>query len=237
MQVGFAFIAAYRFALDVPSLRRFIAIYQRLFISPAPGSERRLGSTRSSSGGRLSRRHADTPNSAPVRGCEGLGQNYAQEQSGFSGFGRPNPEQQPSTPAHSALGTLSSRVMEDGPKHSPPLPERAGGAGAAFPESWRRFNLGPNCETASGGGRSVVLEPCTKEFPHAMNRYINVMYYLCNLILIYTIVGDCSVIQNKYISSLAPSVFNLGVPLSPRSPHKSWHCGTALPICVGCNNS
>jgi len=25
--------------------------------------------------------------------------------------------------------------------------------------------------------------------------------------------------------------------VSPRSPHKSWHSGTALPICVGCNNS
>lgn len=33
MQVGFAFIAAYRFALNVPSLRCFVAIHQRLFIS------------------------------------------------------------------------------------------------------------------------------------------------------------------------------------------------------------
>lgn len=177
------------------------------------------------------------PPSAGARGSAALRAGAKQRAGGFSGFGRPNPEQQPSTPAHSALGALGSRGTEDGPKHSPPLLERAGGARAAFPESWRRFNLGPNCETTSGGGRSVVLEPCTEESPHAMNRYINVVYYLCNLILIYTIVGDCSVIQNKYISSLAPSVFNLGVPLSPRSPHKSWHCGTALPICVGCNNS
>lgn len=39
----------------------------------------------------------------------------------------------------------------------------------------------------SGGGRSVVLGPCMNKSPYVMKCCINVMCYMCNFILIYTI--------------------------------------------------
>lgn len=85
-------------------------------------------------------------------------------------------------------------MVEDGPKHGSEQ-ERAGGTGAAFPESYREFKVVPKSESKSGGGRSAALEPSVEESPCVLKCYINVVYYLCNLILIYT--GGAPAQQSK----------------------------------------
>lgn len=109
-------------------------------------------------------------------------------------------------------------MMEDGPTHSSLLLETAGGA--VLPLLILTWSLSLNPRVNQSLDEAGVLHLSLAESPRAMERCVNVVYYLCNLLLIYT--GGEPAQQSRI--KLSTECFQF---VSPRSPHKSRPGGTA----------
>lgn len=118
-------------------------------------------------------------------------------------------------------------MMEDGPTHSSLLLETAGGAVLPLLSLTWSLNLDPRVNQSLD--EAGVLHSSLAESPRAMERCVNVVYYLCNLLLIYT--GGEPAQQSRI--KLSTECFQF---VSPRSPHKS-RVVARLPICLGWNGS